>query len=195
MPDWTDLIDEDKPKKPPQKKASSKKTTQKKAPAKKKTTSKNSQTTEQEPPKKKIPQITGTVEDVEADAYEIPSGKSKAKSNHETPEIDDTDLMHKATRAQLMEAISKSKLAELKVTGEQLKVEKDVGNIIDYELAEFLFFGYMDKVNVEIGRLPRKLEGEIGKKGSKLLEKELNTILRMIKKQQKADVNKWRRER
>ena len=90
---------------------------------------------------------------------------------------------------------------ELQVEKEQIQLDKEAGNLMETEMGEFLFFGYVDKLNVDITSLPKKLKPRIdllvkdGDTGGVIREikKELKTILESVKKAQSADMRKWRR--
>jgi len=134
---------------------------------------------------------------------ELQAGKVETRGRK--PKVDKyagdlEELVFESKKASLNEQIHKSKLAEYKVEKERLAIEKEVGELIDYQLADFLFFGFMDKMANELLRLPKKLEPQIVNLAKekeyngiiKLLTREHENVLKDIKTQQLADLKEWR---
>lgn len=117
---------------------------------------------------------------------------------------DDVDeLFRLAGKAKAREQIAKAQLAEYKVQQERLAIEKDAGHLIEWDLAKFLFTGYLEKLNIETLNIFKKNEAfivnycaENDPKGLvSFLKREFENILIEIKKKQKHDIERWRRER
>ena len=116
-------------------------------------------------------------------------------------EID--ELRQKSNKAKLLEPILKAESMQHKIEMNKLELQKEAGNLIEYQLAEFLFNGYLEKMNIEVLKLPDKVDPIIrnyckeNKPNEiiKLFKRELETILVEIKRAQKEDVKKWREEK
>jgi len=91
---------------------------------------------------------------------------------------------------------------EIKNEISYLEMQKKSGNIIDFNLANYLFFSYMEKANVDFLRAAKKNEARIDnfvKEGKtraivKLFENEATAILKEIIKSQKLSLEKWKDE-
>lgn len=116
-------------------------------------------------------------------------------------EID--ELREKSNKAKLLEPILKAESMQHKIEMNKLELQKEAGNLIEYQLAEFLFNGYLEKMNIEMLKLPDKVDPIIRNYTKenkpdeiiKLFKRELETILVEIKRAQKEDVKKWREEK
>ena len=83
-----------------------------------------------------------------------------------------------------------------------LEMQKKSGSIIDFNLANYLFFSYMEKACIDFLRLGTKNEARIQnlvregktKEIIKLWQNETTAIIREIKKSQKESLDKWEEE-
>lgn len=146
---------------------------------------------------------------------EFRKNKEKKKTSKKAPEISLLDIKDPETKAKMEQLHIESAMAKLrdpilkaenlsyKIEQEKLKLEKEAGNLIDFELAEYLFFGYIERANTEILRLTHKIKPIIinlcneNKPEAiiKRFNRELEAILIEIKDSQKIDVKQWRADR
>jgi hypothetical protein len=115
----------------------------------------------------------------------------------------DLDELVKASQiANLEEQVLKNDGIRYTNETKKIELEKKAKNIIDLSLAEFLYFGYMEKIGIEILMMTKKLRDKIEVKVQdndaagilKLIDREHETILREVKKAQVDDLEKWRRD-
>lgn len=134
----------------------------------------------------------------------IPNKKpvEKSKGKPHEPKIqkvdDDLDI------ADLKKIELQEKIKEKNIKNEilYLKMQKDSGNIIDFDLAKYLFFSYMEKANVDFFRAARKNEAIIDnfvKEGKtreiiQTVERECTSILKEMQKSQHESLEKWHDE-
>lgn len=110
-------------------------------------------------------------------------------------------LFKRAADAQLMEQIHKADLAGYKVEKEKVALETLAGHLIETDFAEFLFLSYLEKANVDLLGMMKRLEPIIvnlvkegdHKKLMRRIDKEIQSILIDIKKNQKKDALSWKR--
>jgi hypothetical protein len=109
-------------------------------------------------------------------------------------------LYEKSTEAKLQLDILKAEQLEYKIKQEQIKLERETGNLIEYEMAEYLFFGFMKKTNSQILTLIKKIEPDIKNLCQenqpdellRELQRNLESIIKDIQNQQKKDVKDWK---
>lgn len=112
------------------------------------------------------------------------------------------ELVNASQVANLREQILKNEKLSHEISIKQIELNKKSKNIIDISLAEFLYFGYMEKIGIELLMMTKKLRDKIEAKVQdndspgilKLIDREIETILREVKKAQKDDLEKWRKE-
>jgi len=161
----------------------------KKKPAAKKEKPPEKQKPEKKKPKENIVDINSRVGE-----YRAPLSKS---------EKDMAALIEESQRANLEEQILKNEKIRYQNEQERLKLMKNAGELIEFSLAEFLFTGYIEKLNTDILGMMKRLEPiltnlikESDTKGViKRVNKEIRSILIDVKKSQSDDVRKWKRER
>ena len=95
-------------------------------------------------------------------------------------------------------------LREKRIKNQTLEIKLRRANfqVIDWDLANFLFFGYAEKLSADLVKLPAKLKMVVDNLVSendadgiiKRFERELTSVIREIKKAQALDVRKWREE-
>ncbi len=109
------------------------------------------------------------------------------------------DLIEQSSRAELMKPIQLEELQKFKIEQEKMKMMKAAGDVQETPFAEFLYYGYMEKCNLDFLAMCKKLKPRIDAKVKerdtagviKLLNKEIKSILMTIKKNQKKDVKEW----
>ncbi len=117
----------------------------------------------------------------------------------ESPEM--AELYEKSTEARLKLDILKAEQLEYKIKQEQIKLERETGNLIEYEMAEYLFFGFMKKTNNQILTLIKKIEPDIKNLCQenqpdellRELQRNIESIIKDIQNQQKKDVKDWKK--
>lgn len=77
------------------------------------------------------------------------------------PEMEIEQLAERAQRAKLEEPILKNEGYRLKHEQDRIKLQKEAGNLIEWELAQFLFTGYLERINTETLMFPKKFENKI----------------------------------
>lgn len=141
----------------------------------------------------------GTAKKKELSSDKLPVAKNappvKPPKDTNADTLDLADLKKLKLQADLEEKNIKNEIL-------YLEMQKKSGNIIDFELAKYLFFSYMEKANVDFLRMAKKNEALIDnfvKDGNTrgvldLIEQEATCILMEIKKSQKDSLEKWERE-
>lgn len=113
------------------------------------------------------------------------------------------DLIRRSQIAGLEEQIIKNEIARAKAELEKMKLKREAGELIEFKLAEFLFLGYLEKLNVELLSLTKKLEPIIDNlvkerdtRGVlKRFSREFENIINEVKKAQEKDLQEWDEER
>lgn len=117
-----------------------------------------------------------------------------------------------SAQAQLEIHIQKVELNKYKIEQEKLALKKEAANLIEWDLCEFLFTGYMERINRELLAFPKRISKNVelaihdgaqtGKTPEataavicKLITRETETILREVKAAQKVEVETWKQER
>jgi hypothetical protein len=109
--------------------------------------------------------------------------------------LDIADLKQMKLEAEVQEKKIKNEIL-------YLTMQKQSGNIIDFSLAQYLFFSYMEKANIDFYRAARKNEAIIAnfvKEGKvreiiQVVENECTAILKEIEKKQKEALDRWNEE-
>ncbi len=91
---------------------------------------------------------------------------------------------------------------EVKVANQIFIQKKQRSEVVEWNIADFLFFGYLEKINLDLLRMPKKIEPiveNLVKEGKtreiiRRFEREITTIIREVKKNQVETVQKWREE-
>lgn len=112
------------------------------------------------------------------------------------------ELTEQAAEAKLREQISKAELAAYKVEKESLALKKAAGDVQETAFAEFLYYGYMEKCNLDLLRMMKRIEPMIENMVNdhntagiiKRINNEITTILKSIQKQQDEDRKNWKKE-
>lgn len=131
--------------------------------------------------------------------------KEKNRKSLEVPPIEGgiEELAMKAHEAKMQQEIYKAELAAYKVEKESMEVKKAAGDIMQTDFGEFLFFGYMERCNLDLLRLMKRIEpmieNMVNDKNTRGIVKRINSeitnILKGIQKQQAEDAKNWRREK
>ena len=112
------------------------------------------------------------------------------------------DLLKESDRANIMEPILKSKKLQNEIEKQDLELKKTAGEVIEYQLGEFLFFGFIEKGFTDLLSISKKIRPIIEnlckenkpKDILKRYDREISSVLEEIKSQQKKDVKKWKEE-
>ena len=145
------------------------------------------------------------------DKYKKDSEETLAKiKNKKKVEIADEEkiqeeydsLDNKARKAILIKQIKEAELIAYKTEMASMELKKAAGLLIEKNLAEFLYFGYLEKINFEIIGLTKRNETRIENlynekdfKGLiKMMDRELKNILINVKKNSLESVEEWRKE-
>lgn len=132
------------------------------------------------------------------------TGLAKVKQKvKEKPPVDDfADLIDKSRIAELEQEIFKAKSMKYKADQDFIKLKKESGDLIEYAMADYLFAGFMELTNFQILTFLRKIEPDIKnfcKENEpmeliKQMSLGLEGILQDVKKQQKEEVKKWKKD-
>lgn len=109
-------------------------------------------------------------------------------------------LRTKSTHAQLYKHIQVEELNHLKIENERVNFLKNAGRVAEISFMDFLYIGYMEKCNLDLIRMVKKLkhrwkpllEKEILDKITDMLTKEVSYVLRGVKEKQKEEVENWK---
>lgn len=130
----------------------------------------------------------------------------------EKPSIIEDDietLKVQAVRAKYSQEIQKYDLNNIALEKKRIELKLQAGDIVETTLAEFIFIGYLEKLNRELLAMPKRIIREVGlivkdgiytkedektitTKMMKVVDREIEVILRDVKKQQKKDITNWR---
>lgn len=107
------------------------------------------------------------------DLAHSPSSKkdlSDQKPNEESSDEDDEEkekmfsqLAEASRKAKLEKPILENALTHYKTEQAKLKLEGDAGRVVPYELVDFMWLGYMDRINQQHLLYPKKFEPDIDK--------------------------------
>ena len=84
----------------------------------------------------------------------------------------------------------------------EMKLKRQQKILIERDLSEFLYFGYMDRMNVDLLKIAKKITPRIRNlvreqqpdEIIKTINREITVVIREVKKQQKAELEKWLEE-
>lgn len=132
----------------------------------------------------------------------LPAAPSNAPPTNPPTNPDIDDLINQATIAKWEEQILKNEGQRYKNEQQKMRLKIAAGELIEFKLAEFLFFGYMEKLNIELLGLCKKIEPMVDnlvKEGKtkdilKLFNRHFGNILGEVKKAQGDDVKEWQEE-
>ncbi|NCC66405.1 MAG: hypothetical protein EOM15_17350 [Spirochaetia bacterium] len=118
----------------------------------------------------------------------------------ETESVDKLELESISARLKL--PILKAEQLEYKNEQERLKLEREAMNLIEYQLAEYAFFSFMEKTTSEILRTVKKIKPQIinlcmenePEKILSLLQSEIELMITRMKDQQKKAIEEWKEE-
>jgi hypothetical protein len=136
-----------------------------------------------------------------AKSVSLPAAKDGASLGLSSKELH--ELVQKSQIATLEEQIIKNDISRAKAEQEKMKLKRQAGELIERRLAEFLYFGHIEKLYIEILTLTKKLEPIIDNlvkerdtRGVvKRLDRELQNILAEVRKAQEKDLEEWEEER
>ena len=125
---------------------------------------------------------------------EIPEGMELKSSK-----ID--NLIEEAQRAVLIKQIKEAALITFKTDKEEIELKKSAGELIEYSLADFLFFGYLEKVNTELIQITKRNAARLGNMIKdkdeagvyKLINSEIKAVIKEVKRSQAEAIESWKR--
>ena len=71
---------------------------------------------------------------------------------------EDQGLFEEARQAELRKKISQAELAAYKVEQEKINLEKLSQNLAEFSFMEYLFIGYMERINIEMVNMAKKIK-------------------------------------
>lgn len=109
-------------------------------------------------------------------------------------------ILDESTQATLLMPVYKKQRLQLQVMQQKLEYKRASGKLIEYALCNYLFISFMEVTNTEILLLLKKLSTQIRDlvKENKpddvmrLIQNEVETILKDIKAKQKKAISDWR---
>jgi hypothetical protein len=138
----------------------------------------------------------------------IVNGATEVLSSPETQRLQELSI-----QADLSQPIVKLRLETYKIEGQKLKLQQQAGDLISRALAEFLYMGYLDRMNRELLQYQNKIEEKTTqiisnfkvreKSGeetdakitaqniTKIMCAETEEIIRNIKEAQISELKKW----
>lgn len=112
------------------------------------------------------------------------------------------ELIAKSAKAKLMQDINKEKIQKYEIEKKKLELEKAAGDVMEKEFGDFLFFGFMEKLYIDLNSMYKKLElvldgpvkeGDL-KEVIAILKKEVKAVQENVVRSQERDLEDWRRE-
>ncbi len=132
-----------------------------------------------------------------------PAGKDETSENNdiipiENPEF--TKLKERSANSLLVKHLQTQELNQLKIENERILFLKNAGKVAEIKFMEFLYFGYMEKANLDLMKMVKKLkvrfEPLVSQKALKeiieILSNEISYVLTSIKKKQAEEVKNWK---
>lgn len=112
-------------------------------------------------------------------------------------------LKQKSTHAQLYKHIQVEELNHLKIENERVEFLKSAGRVAEFSFMDFLYFGYMEKSNLDMIKMIRKLKHrwtplmneELLTRLIDMLTKEVSNVIRGVKEKQKEEIENWKNDR
>lgn len=142
---------------------------------------------------------------------EMEKSKDKVLSLTETERLQELSI-----QADLSQPIIKLRLQKYKIEAEKLQLERNAGNLISRELSEFLYTGYLDRLNREMLQYANKIEANVelllnemqmklkageevdsheeSKKVTLMIRNETEEIIREVKNAQKKNLKEWAKD-
>lgn len=113
------------------------------------------------------------------------------------------DLVSQSQIANLEEQILKNENIRFKNEQEKIKLKKSCNDIMETRLADFLYFGYIEKMNIELLSLNKKIGSIIDNLVNdgdsdgvkKRYQREFESMIKNIIALQKSDLQKWENEK
>lgn len=126
----------------------------------------------------------------------------KAEAPAESVSDELADLRKKSQEAVLVKPIQDKELKQYKIEQEKLSLEFAAGNIMTYEMGNYLFFGFFKKASRDwqrVGKRNKPILKNLVQEGDldgviKLYDEEITTIIKGLKREQKKVVDAWKRE-
>lgn len=132
----------------------------------------------------------------------------KKVEDAEEAELSSAELDAASRRAQLEIHIQKVDLNKYKIEQERLKLEQAAGKLVEWSVCEYLFLGYLERINRELlsypARLEKKIElaiqegvhatlppSQIAGEVRKMIVRENEAVIKETKAAQKKDIEGW----
>lgn len=152
-------------------------------------------------------------DDVQGELFELEKSDrlkkdTDDKDHNDSDEKDDKEILDpeyeklrtQSTHAQLYKHIQVEELNHLKIENERVNFLKNAGRVAELSFMDFLYFGYMEKCNLDLIRMVKKLnhrwkpllDKETLDKITDMLSKEVSYVLRGVKEKQKEEVESWK---
>ena len=159
-----------------------------------------------EEPKKKAPRKKASKKPSEPKPARTGRLKSREPKDYIESIVEDgeelADLRRESNKAKLLEPILKNEKLSYINEQQKLSLLKESGKVMETSFGEFLYFGYMEKLNIDILMMLKKLKPKIDNLVKerdtdgviKVLKKEYKSILDTVKKSQEKDVKAWKKE-
>ncbi|MCP4394958.1 MAG: hypothetical protein GY804_11930 [Alphaproteobacteria bacterium] len=154
------------------------------------------------PPKKKIK--TGLSEETREKTIAIinqnEGTEEKLVVHFNSDDMDIEELTDKASKAMLMKHIQLEELQKFKIEQEKIKLLTTSKDLVQVPFAEFLYYGYIEKCNIDMLAMCRKLKPKIISAVNEkdvvtvvnLINREISSTLETIRVSQERDVKNWR---
>ena len=145
--------------------------------------------------------------DIKSDRIKKDTNENKSVNQDKEPDKKPVDpeyekLRTKSTHAQLFKHIQVEELNHLKIENERVNFLKNAGRVAELKFMDFLYIGYMEKCNLDLIKMVKKLRHRfspfLGKeeleKVIDALAKEISYVLTGVKEQQKEEIENWKDE-
>ncbi len=154
------------------------------------------------PPKKKIK--TGLSEETREKTIAIINqneGKEdKPAIHYDSEKMELQELIDRSSKAELMKPIQLEELQKFKIEQEKIKLLTTSKDLVQVPFAEFLYYGYIEKCNIDMLAMCRKLKPKIISAVNEkdvvtvvnLINREISSTLETIRVSQERDVKNWR---
>lgn len=129
--------------------------------------------------------------------------KKKNETNKEsyTEPAELTALKTKSHKATLMKPIQEMEKRTYEIEKRKVELEREAGGLLEFQMAEFLFVGYLEKMNIDLLSFMKKIRPIIKnlcnenkpEEIEKRVNKEITLILKSISTAESKELKKWKR--
>lgn len=142
-------------------------------------------------------------EDIKPDKKNNDQKKETEKKETEKKKPFDPEyekLKNRSANSVLMKHLQVEELNQLKIENEKLTFLKNAGKVADVKFMDFLYFGYMEKANLDLMKMVKKIRVlyeplvpvKVLKECIDILSDEISYVLKSIKKKQAEEVKNWK---